>query len=102
VPVELVGLAREHRLVVTVEDGVRTGGVGDAIAKALRDADVWVPLRDLGVPQDWHPHGSRAQILASIGLTAQDVARRVTEWVSRLEDTAMRHPRTVPNGRSGR
>ena len=40
VPVELVGLAAGHRLVVTVEDGVRTGGVGDAVAKALRDADV--------------------------------------------------------------
>ena len=31
-------LAAAHRLVVTVEDGVRTGGVGDAVAKALRDA----------------------------------------------------------------
>jgi len=88
VPVELVGLAREHRLVVTVEDGVRPGGVGDAIAKALRDASVWTPLRDLGVPADWHPHGSRNEILAALGLTAQDVARQVTEWVSGLEDTA--------------
>jgi 1-deoxy-D-xylulose-5-phosphate synthase len=86
VPVELIGLARQHRLVVTVEDGVRTGGVGDAIAKALRDADVWVPLRDLGVPQGWHPHGSRNEILADLGLTAQDVSRQVTEWVSRLDD----------------
>jgi 1-deoxy-D-xylulose-5-phosphate synthase len=85
VPVELVGLAREHRLVVTVEDGVRTGGVGDAVAKALRDAEVWVPLRDLGVPQAWHPHGTREEILAEVGLTAQDVARQVTEWMSRLE-----------------
>jgi 1-deoxy-D-xylulose-5-phosphate synthase len=102
VPDELVGLAREHRLVVTVEDGVRTGGVGDAIAKALRDADVWVPLRDLGVPADWHPHGTRAQILASLGLTAQDIARRVTEWVSLLEDQAVPHPRAVPNGRGSR
>jgi 1-deoxy-D-xylulose-5-phosphate synthase len=48
VPIELVALAREHRLVVTVEDGVRAGGVGDALAKALRDADVSVPLRDVG------------------------------------------------------
>jgi 1-deoxy-D-xylulose-5-phosphate synthase len=86
VPVELVGLAREHRLVVTVEDGIRTGGVGDAIAKSLRDADVWVPLKDLGVPQAWHPHGTRAEILSEIGLTAQDVARQVTEWVSRLDE----------------
>ena len=86
VPAELVDLASRHRLVVTVEDGVRTGGVGDAIAKALRDAEVPVPVRDLGVPLDWHPHGSRPQILADLGLTAQDVARDVTGWLSRLDD----------------
>src|SRR5918994_2011209 len=45
----LTELAGEHRLVVTVEDGVRAGGIGDALAKALRDADVAVPLRDIGV-----------------------------------------------------
>jgi 1-deoxy-D-xylulose-5-phosphate synthase len=88
VPVELVGLARQHRLVVTVEDGVRAGGVGDAIAATLRDADVPVPLRDLGVPAEFHPHGTRAQILSALGLTAQDVARKVTEWVSRMDEPA--------------
>jgi 1-deoxy-D-xylulose-5-phosphate synthase len=85
VPVELIGLAGQHRLVVTVEDGVRAGGVGDALAKALRDAEVTVPMRDIGVAVDWHPHGSRAQLLADLGLTAQDVARDVTGWVSRLD-----------------
>jgi 1-deoxy-D-xylulose-5-phosphate synthase len=84
VPIELVALAREHRLVVTVEDGVRAGGVGDALAKALRDADVPVPLRDLGVAVDWHPHGSRAELLSDLGLTAQDVAREITGWVTEL------------------
>jgi len=104
VPVELVALAREHRLVVTVEDGVRTGGVGDALAKSLRDADVWVPLRDLGVPADWHPHGSRAEILTGLGLTAQDVARQVTEWVTSLEDASAAPSPMIPNarGRSAR
>ncbi|MEU5945596.1 1-deoxy-D-xylulose-5-phosphate synthase [Micromonospora sp. NPDC047465] len=85
VPAELVELAAGHRLVVTVEDGVRVGGVGDALAQAMRDADIRVPLRDLGVPADWHPHGTRAQILADLGLTAQDVARDVTGWISRLD-----------------
>jgi 1-deoxy-D-xylulose-5-phosphate synthase len=99
VPIELVRLARDHRLVVTVEDGVRTGGVGDAIAKALRDADVWVPLRDIGVPPDWHPHGSRNEILTGLGLTAQDVARQVIEWVSGLEDSAAARPPVISNGR---
>ncbi|RKR90951.1 1-deoxy-D-xylulose-5-phosphate synthase [Micromonospora pisi] len=85
IPEELVTLAASHRLVVTVEDGVRAGGVGDALAKAMRDADLMVPLRDLGVPPVWQPHGTRAQILADLGLTAQDVARDVTGWVSRLD-----------------
>ncbi|MEV4760187.1 1-deoxy-D-xylulose-5-phosphate synthase [Micromonospora sp. NPDC049559] len=97
VPEELVALAGAHRLVVTVEDGVRTGGVGDALAKALRDADVQVPLRDLGVPAQWHPHGTRAQILADLGLTAQDVARDVTGWISLL-DQSIEPVRVPANG----
>ncbi|AEV87978.1 1-deoxy-D-xylulose-5-phosphate synthase [Actinoplanes sp. SE50] len=85
VPIELTGLAAQHRLVVTLEDGIRAGGVGDAVAAALRDAGVHVPLRDFGVPAGFHPHGTRAEILASLGLTAQDVARDVTGWVSGLD-----------------
>ena len=88
VPIELVGLAGQHRVVVTVEDGVRAGGVGDAIAAAMRDAGVEVPLRDFGVPAGFHPHGTRAEILTALGLTAQDVARDVTGWLSRREDPA--------------
>jgi 1-deoxy-D-xylulose-5-phosphate synthase len=90
VPIDLAGLARRHRLVVTVEDGVRAGGVGDAVAAMLRDNDVDVPLRDFGVPAGFHPHGSRAEILSALGLTAQDVARAVTETVSRLDERVAR------------
>jgi len=89
-PPPLLGLAREHRLVVTLEDGVRTGGVGAAVSQALRDADIDVPARDLGVPSGFHPHGTRAEILADLGLTGQDVARAVTEWWSRLDDDSAR------------
>ncbi|MFI6073081.1 1-deoxy-D-xylulose-5-phosphate synthase [Actinoplanes sp. NPDC051343] len=95
VPVELAGLAARHRLVVTVEDGVRTGGVGEAVAAGLRDAHVDVPLRAIGVPAGFHPHGTRAEILAGLGLTAQDVARDVTEWVSGLDATSDEAPATI-------
>ncbi|WP_043468611.1 1-deoxy-D-xylulose-5-phosphate synthase [Kitasatospora sp. MBT66] len=81
----LPGLAAEHRVVVTVEDNGRVGGVGAAIAQALRDADVDLPLRDFGIPQQFLDHASRTEILAEIGLTAPDIARQVTALVSRLD-----------------
>ncbi|CRK55852.1 1-deoxy-D-xylulose 5-phosphate synthase [Alloactinosynnema sp. L-07] len=84
VPRELVELAAKHRLVVTVEDSGRHGGFGWALAALLRDSDVDVPLRDLGIPNEFHAHGSRDEVLVRLGLTAQDVARRVTGWASDL------------------
>ncbi|MFB7493620.1 1-deoxy-D-xylulose-5-phosphate synthase [Streptomyces sp. NPDC056161] len=78
-------LAERHRVVVTVEDNSRVGGVGSAVAQALRDAEVDVPLRDFGIPPRFLDHASRAEVLAEIGLTAPDVARQVTGVVARLD-----------------
>ena len=82
---ELVELARSYRLVLTVEDNGRVGGVGAQVSQALRDADVDVPTRDVGIPQRFLDHASRAQILSEIGLTAQDVARKVVETMARID-----------------
>ncbi|MFI9154096.1 1-deoxy-D-xylulose-5-phosphate synthase [Streptomyces sp. NPDC053367] len=78
-------LAERHRVVVTVEDNSRVGGVGSAIAQALRDAGVDVPLRDFGIPPRFLDHASRAEVMAEIGLTAPDIARQVTGLVSRID-----------------
>jgi 1-deoxy-D-xylulose-5-phosphate synthase len=83
---ELVALAQEHRLVVTVEDGGRAGGVGSLRTRGLQGADCDVPVRTLGLPQQFFEHGSRGQVLADAGLTEQDVARRIAEWAARLAD----------------
>ncbi|MCW2707740.1 MAG: 1-deoxy-D-xylulose-5-phosphate synthase [Frankiales bacterium] len=82
---ELVGIAAQHRLVVTVEDNGRVGGVGSVLSQAMRDADVDVPSRDIGIPQRFLEHGTRAEVHAEIGLTAQEVARKVIEMVARLD-----------------
>jgi 1-deoxy-D-xylulose-5-phosphate synthase len=89
---ELVTLAQGHRLVVTVEDGGRAGGVGSMLTRALQDADSDVPVRTMGLPQQFFDHGSRGQVLADAGLTEQDVARRIVEWVARLADRATDGP----------
>jgi 1-deoxy-D-xylulose-5-phosphate synthase len=82
VPPALVAMAVEHDLVVTVSDSGAHGGFGSVVAAALREAGCDVPLRDLAIPQRFLDHGSRDDVLAALGLTAQDVARRVTEWAA--------------------
>jgi 1-deoxy-D-xylulose-5-phosphate synthase len=89
---EIVRLAGEHRLVVTVEDGIRAGGVGAAVAQALRDAGVPTPLRDFGIPPRFLDHAKRAEVLAEIGLTAQDIAREVVETASSVVGRLEHHP----------
>ncbi|WP_326792847.1 1-deoxy-D-xylulose-5-phosphate synthase [Streptomyces sp. NBC_00841] len=78
-------LAEQHRVVVTVEDNSRAGGVGSAVAQALRDAGVDVPLRDFGIPSRFLDHASRKEVMAEIGLTAPDIARQVTGLVAKLD-----------------
>ncbi|MDT0401732.1 MULTISPECIES: 1-deoxy-D-xylulose-5-phosphate synthase [Streptomyces] len=78
-------LAAKHRVVVTVEDNSRVGGVGSTVAQALRDAGVDVPLRDFGIPPRFLDHASRAEVMAEIGLTAPDIARQVTGLVAKLD-----------------
>ena len=81
----LVELAREHRYVVSIEDNGRVGGCGAAIAQALRDAEVDTPVRDFGIPQRFLEHARRAAVLASVGLTGQDLARDVIEMIASHE-----------------
>ncbi|MGP3922795.1 1-deoxy-D-xylulose-5-phosphate synthase [Streptomyces sp. 8N616] len=82
---QLPALAEQHRVVVTVEDNGRAGGVGSAVAQALRDAGVDVPLRDFGIPPRFLDHASRKEVMADIGLTAPDIARQVTGLVAKLD-----------------
>jgi 1-deoxy-D-xylulose-5-phosphate synthase len=79
----LVGAARRHRLVVTVEDNGRVGGFGDAVARLLRDQDVDVPVKTFGLPQEFLAHGARDEVLEDAGLTSQQLALRITEAVAR-------------------
>ncbi|MCU1670248.1 MAG: dxs, partial [Blastococcus sp.] len=85
---ELVALVPDYRLVVTVEDGGRAGGVGATLTQALQDRDCDVPVRALGLPQRFFEHGSRGQVLADAGLTEQDIARRIAEWTAGLAERA--------------
>lgn len=95
-PDSLVDLASSARLVVVLEDGVRQGGVGSAVSQLLRDHDVDVPVRNLGVPVAFLEHAKRAQVLTEIGLTAQEISRSIVETWARAADLAADMPAGAP------
>ena len=81
----LVDLAREHRLVVSVEDNGVVGGCGSVLLQTLNEARVDTPVRLHGVPQEFLDHAKRAVILERCGLTAQALARSIVEDVTALD-----------------
>jgi 1-deoxy-D-xylulose-5-phosphate synthase len=80
---KLIGMAAEYRIVAVVEDNSRVGGVGDAVARLLRDGDVDVPVRTFGIPRAFLDHAKRAQVLTEIGLNPQTLARDITAATAR-------------------
>ncbi|MFE9320464.1 1-deoxy-D-xylulose-5-phosphate synthase [Nocardia sp. NPDC052278] len=77
----VVKLAENYRLVVTLEDGGLHGGIGSTVSARLRGAGLDVPTRDLGVPQHFLDHASRNEMHEELGLTATDIARRISGWL---------------------
>ncbi|MFT3871691.1 MAG: 1-deoxy-D-xylulose-5-phosphate synthase [Nocardioides sp.] len=88
----LVDLARDHRLVVSIEDNGRVGGVGATLLQTLVDAGVSTPYRLYGVPQEFLTHAKRTVILERAGLTAQAVARDLTADLCRTSDLSRVEP----------
>jgi len=73
----LEALARDHRLLVTVEDGTVVNGFGAALAALVQTAAPDVRIVALGVPDRTYEHAPRAQQLADVGLTGDGIAKRI-------------------------
>ncbi|WP_432523085.1 1-deoxy-D-xylulose-5-phosphate synthase [Kineococcus sp. SYSU DK006] len=84
VPVDpaLVELARTHRHVAVVEDAAEVGGLGWALAAALREQRVATPLLGFALPQEFLDVGARDALLDAHGLAPQDIARAIVEAVA--------------------
>ncbi|MGK2855072.1 MAG: 1-deoxy-D-xylulose-5-phosphate synthase [Microbacteriaceae bacterium] len=81
VPQSVIDLADQHRIVVTIEDGIRVAGIGTRIRQDMRAAGVDTALNELGLPAEFLAHGSREEVLARIGLTAQNITRDLVAQV---------------------
>ncbi len=73
----LLEVAASHQGLVTLEEGAIMGGAGSAVAEALAQAGVAVPLLQLGLRDEFIEHGDPALLLAAQGLDAAGIEASV-------------------------
>ncbi|MEH2002736.1 MAG: 1-deoxy-D-xylulose-5-phosphate synthase [Nostoc sp.] len=75
----ILPLAKKIGRVITLEEGCVIGGFGSAIAEALLDADILVPVKRLGVPDVLVDHAEPNESKTELGLTSHQIAERVLQ-----------------------
>ncbi len=69
----MIADAAAHGAVITIEDGVREGGIGMNIADQVHALAANVPVQVLGIPSKFLPQGAAEKILAQLGLDADGI-----------------------------
>jgi 1-deoxy-D-xylulose-5-phosphate synthase len=85
----LLEIAATHDALVTLEEGAVMGGAGSAVGEALQAAGVVKPLLQLGLRDEFAPHGDPARLLAMQGLDAAGIESAIaTRYASLVERPA--------------
>jgi 1-deoxy-D-xylulose-5-phosphate synthase len=79
---DMIADAAAHGAVVTVEDGIRDGGIGMTIADQVHALAATVPVQVLGIPAKFLPQGSAEKILAQLGLDAAGIAAAASQLLA--------------------
>ncbi|CAD5930444.1 1-deoxy-D-xylulose-5-phosphate synthase [Planktothrix agardhii] len=75
----IVPLAKQIGKVITIEEGCLMGGFGSAVAEALLDNNVVVPVKRFGVPDILVDHAEPNESFADLGLTSSQIAEQIRE-----------------------
>ena len=79
----VLSAARSCRAVVTVEEHSVHGGLGEACAAVLVQAGGRVPVRIVGIPDEYTVTGSQADIFRHYGITMEGLSRTAREVLAR-------------------
>jgi 1-deoxy-D-xylulose-5-phosphate synthase len=81
-------LAKEHDLIVTLEEGALGGGAGSACLEALSEAGIEVQTLMLGLPDRFVDHGDHALLMKECGLDVEGIHKAI---VSKLGISNKKH-----------
>ena len=72
-------LARDHRLIVTMEENVRSGGFGERVQDYIVDRELPVHVLEITLPDEYVEHGNVSLLYEEVGIDADSVTKRIIE-----------------------
>ena len=69
----LMTLCESHSKIITIEEGILTGGFGSAVSDFLHDNNQHNQLCRLGIPDRFIQQGTRNELLQEVGLTVENL-----------------------------
>jgi 1-deoxy-D-xylulose-5-phosphate synthase len=91
----ILELARTHEIFVTIEDNAIAGGAGSAVNELLHARQCYVPVLNLGLPDQFLEQGSREELLALCGLDSEGIIKRIEQYSVTLESLKPVSPRVT-------
>ncbi|MGN0314814.1 MAG: 1-deoxy-D-xylulose-5-phosphate synthase [Fusicatenibacter sp.] len=82
---QINALPRDHVLLVTLEENVKTGGFGEQVLSYVAEENLPLQVEIAALPDEFIPHGSVTYQLKLSGMDAESIALRVEEHYRRLE-----------------
>ncbi len=79
--------AKTHDYLISIEDGVVTGGVGSAILELLAQHFIYKPFKAFGLPDEFLEHGERAEVLEMVRLTDEYFLEDIQTFVEQVKLT---------------
>lgn len=72
-------LSREHKLLVTIEENVRSGGFGEKVQDYVIEQKLPVNILTIALPDEYVEHGNVELLYEEVGIDAESVTKRIVE-----------------------
>lgn len=79
----LSALSKHAKKILTVEENAIMGGFGSGVLEILSEEGIAVPVKNIGIPDTFLPHGSQSMLRKSLGLDKEGIKKAVRQWLKR-------------------
>ena len=75
-------VGRKFKHIITIENGVRNGGMGSAITEWMNDHGYTPQIKRLGLPDSFVEHGTIAQLQAIVGIDKDSIKNAISQLLT--------------------